>query len=112
MSVDQEMHAALEGVEAAARRLASLAASRVHRADLAARQAAASAPPAAAARSPTTAAAVHVDADEWWAHLPPDRREQIRRWITQRDRHHEPVDGQLDALDHLTQHDDDQEPQP
>jgi len=42
-----------------------------------------------------------TDADTWWHGLSPDRREQIRRWITQRTTHHDHIDGQLDALDAL-----------
>lgn len=42
-----------------------------------------------------------TDADTWWHGLSPDRREQIRRWITQRTTHHDHVEGQLDALDAL-----------
>ncbi|ROP45929.1 hypothetical protein [Pseudokineococcus lusitanus] len=56
-----------------------------------------------AASSPTTSRPPLgvTAADVWWDGLSPDRRAQIHRWITQRAQHHDHVDGQLDALDHL-----------
>jgi hypothetical protein len=54
------------------------------------------------ARRRTAPAVTPADeADAWWLGLTPERREQIHRWVN-RPVGHEPMPGQLDALDHLT----------
>jgi hypothetical protein len=34
-------------------------------------------------------------ADQWWDELPPDRRDQVHRWLTERERPDEPTVDQV-----------------